>query len=57
MSQVTTVEDLERLRHSSAHVLAQAVLALFPEAKLAIGPAMKNVRRLLKKRRNFQEKK
>nr|WP_152947228.1 threonine--tRNA ligase [Desulfofundulus thermobenzoicus] len=27
-------------RHSSAHVLAQAVKRLFPEAKLAIGPAI-----------------
>ncbi|MEW5987964.1 MAG: threonine--tRNA ligase [Chloroflexota bacterium] len=30
--------DLYRLRHSAAHVMAEAVLALFPEAKLAIGP-------------------
>ena len=29
---------LEELRHSSAHVLATAVLRLFPEAKLDIGP-------------------
>ncbi len=28
--------------HTSAHVLAQAVLRLFPEAKLAIGPAIEN---------------
>ncbi len=27
-----------RLRHSATHVLAQAVLELFPEAKLGIGP-------------------
>jgi len=32
-------EALELLRHSAAHVLAQAVKELFPEAKLAIGPA------------------
>lgn len=31
-----------RLRHSAAHVLAQAVQALFPETKLAIGPAIEN---------------
>ena len=31
-------EGLEILRHSSAHVLAQAVQALNPEAKLGIGP-------------------
>jgi threonyl-tRNA synthetase len=29
---------LEELRHSSSHVLATAVLRLFPEAKLDIGP-------------------
>lgn len=29
---------LEELRHSAAHVLATAVLRLFPEAKLDIGP-------------------
>ena len=27
-----------RLRHSAAHVMADAVLGLFPEAKMAIGP-------------------
>lgn len=30
--------DLYRIRHTAAHVLAQAVLALYPAAKLAIGP-------------------
>jgi threonyl-tRNA synthetase len=30
--------DLERLRHSAAHVMATAVLRLWPEAKLDIGP-------------------
>ena len=29
---------LGRMRHSAAHVLAEAVLELFPEAKLTIGP-------------------
>ena len=28
--------------HSSAHVLAQAILALYPDAKLTIGPAIEN---------------
>jgi threonyl-tRNA synthetase len=32
--------DLEILRHSAAHVLAAAVLEMFPEAKFAIGPAI-----------------
>jgi threonyl-tRNA synthetase len=30
------------LRHSTAHVLAQAVQALFPEARLGIGPPIEN---------------
>src|SRR5947208_15737800 len=30
------------LRHSSAHVLAQAVQELFPDAKLGIGPPITN---------------
>ncbi len=34
--------DLETLRHSTAHVMAQAVLSLFPEAKLGIGPAIED---------------
>ncbi len=34
--------SLEAKRHSLAHVLAQAVLSMFPEAKLGIGPAIEN---------------
>lgn len=34
--------DLEKMRHSCAHVLAQAVLQMFPEAKLGFGPAIEN---------------
>ncbi len=30
--------DLERLRHSSAHVLATAILRIWPEAQFAAGP-------------------
>ena len=33
---------LEIIRHSSAHVLAAAVLQMFPEAKFGIGPAIEN---------------
>lgn len=33
-------ESLEVLRHSSAHILAQAVQKLFPGAKIANGPAI-----------------
>ena len=29
-------------RHSLAHVLAQAVLKLYPDTKLGIGPAIEN---------------
>ena len=32
-------ETLRTLRHSTSHVMAQAVQKLFPKAKLAIGPA------------------
>lgn len=32
--------DLEMLRHSTAHIMAQAVKEMFPEAKIAIGPAI-----------------
>lgn len=32
--------DLEAMRHSCSHVLAQAVLQMFPEAKLGIGPTI-----------------
>lgn len=35
-------EGLAILRHSSAHVAAQAVQKLFPEAKLGIGPPIKD---------------
>lgn len=35
-------EGLEILRHSAAHVMAQAVKSLFPEARIGIGPAIEN---------------
>lgn len=35
-------EGMEILRHSAAHVMAQAVKFLFPDAKVAIGPAIEN---------------
>ncbi|MDQ1520514.1 MAG: threonyl-tRNA synthetase [Actinomycetota bacterium] len=35
-----SVDGREVLRHSTAHVLAQAVVGLFPGAKYAIGPAI-----------------
>ncbi len=33
-------KDLETLRHSTSHLMASAVLELFPETKVAIGPAI-----------------
>ncbi|MBN2205489.1 MAG: threonine--tRNA ligase [Thermoleophilia bacterium] len=35
-------ESLEVLRHTASHVMAQAVLRLWPGAKYAIGPAIEN---------------
>ncbi|MFH1618863.1 MAG: threonine--tRNA ligase [bacterium] len=35
-------EFLEKMRHSCAHVMAQAVQELFPGTKLAIGPAIED---------------
>ncbi len=34
--------DLYRIRHSAAHVMAQAVVELFPEAKYTIGPPIED---------------
>ncbi|PIR26460.1 MAG: threonine--tRNA ligase [Deltaproteobacteria bacterium CG_4_10_14_0_2_um_filter_43_8] len=36
------LSDLEKLRHSAAHVLADAVQRLYPEAKVTIGPAIED---------------
>jgi threonyl-tRNA synthetase len=35
-------EALEIIRHSTSHLMAQAVKALFPKAKVTIGPAIEN---------------
>ncbi|TWT08946.1 threonine--tRNA ligase [Planomicrobium sp. CPCC 101079] len=35
-------EALEILRHSTAHLLAQAVKRLYPDAKLGVGPVIEN---------------
>jgi threonyl-tRNA synthetase len=43
--QLLTLDDpeaLEAMRHTAAHVMAQAVLRLYPGTKLAIGPAIKD---------------
>ncbi len=36
------IDKLHTLRHSCSHILAQAVQKLYPQAKLAIGPAIDN---------------
>ncbi|GAA0478839.1 threonine--tRNA ligase [Streptomyces olivaceiscleroticus] len=40
--EITSEDGLNILRHSTAHVMAQAVQELFPEAKLGIGPPIKD---------------
>ncbi|HCA86940.1 MAG TPA: threonine--tRNA ligase [Streptomyces sp.] len=39
---ISSADGLNILRHSTAHVMAQAVQELFPEAKLGIGPPVKD---------------
>src|SRR5438477_11484330 len=34
--------DLQRLRHSASHVLATAILKIWPEAQFAAGPPVEN---------------
>ncbi|MEV6108383.1 threonine--tRNA ligase [Streptomyces sp. NPDC051940] len=40
--EISSEDGLNILRHSTAHVLAQAVQELFPDAKLGIGPPIKD---------------
>jgi threonyl-tRNA synthetase len=43
MSQENKIdEQLHKVRHSMSHVMAEAVLQMFPEAQIAIGPAIDN---------------
>lgn len=37
-----TTDKLEIMRHSAAHVMAEAVQSIFPDAKFGIGPAIKD---------------
>jgi threonyl-tRNA synthetase len=39
---INSQEYLDALRHSCAHVMAQAVQELFPQTKITIGPAIEN---------------
>ncbi len=40
--QGSPMTELERIRHSSAHVLATAILRIWPEAQFAAGPPVEN---------------
>jgi len=42
LQEAVNYTPLQRMRHSAAHVLAEAVLEVFPEASLAIGPAIED---------------
>ena len=42
LEQRNQASDLERLRHSCAHVLAAAICRIWPQAQLAAGPAIEN---------------
>ena len=35
-------KDIDKLRHTASHVMAQAVKELWPETKVTIGPAIEN---------------
>ena len=39
---VQEFDQLYKIRHGAAHVMAQAVLEMYPEAKIAIGPPIEN---------------
>jgi len=40
--EISSADGLDILRHSTAHVMAQAVQELFPDAKLGIGPPIRD---------------
>jgi threonyl-tRNA synthetase len=42
LDQTVTYTPLQRMRHSAAHVMAEAVQDLFPGARFAIGPAIED---------------
>ena len=42
MKSKKTDEQLEQMRHSTSHIMAEAVQCLFPEAKFGIGPIIEN---------------
>jgi threonyl-tRNA synthetase len=42
LEQRATMTEIERLRHSASHLLATAILKLWPEAQFAAGPPVEN---------------
>ncbi len=42
LEQRNAMTDIERLRHSAAHVLATAILRIWPDAQFAAGPPVEN---------------
>jgi threonyl-tRNA synthetase len=42
LEQRNQMSDIERLRHSAAHVLATAILRIWPDAQFAAGPPVEN---------------
>ena len=40
ISPMSDAEHLSHIRHSLAHLLAAAVLELYPDTKLTLGPAI-----------------
>ena len=42
LEQMTAEDRLHRMRHSAAHIMAEAVLEMFPDGKFAIGPPIEH---------------
>src|SRR5438132_13401478 len=42
LEQRAQMTDIERIRHSAAHVLATAILKIWPDAQFAAGPPVEN---------------
>src|SRR5216117_4399463 len=42
LEQRAQMSEIERLRHSASHVLATAILKIWPEAQFAAGPPVEN---------------
>jgi threonyl-tRNA synthetase len=36
------MENIEKIRHSLSHIMAEAVLEFYPKAKMGMGPAIEN---------------